>query len=803
MWKRFFEWYLEIPPSPPGEGSTWRLSWHHPFPAAIPAWCGLLISACAIGLLIWVYRRESGELTGVRRMMLALCRFGAVATVLFSLTEVSLQIDRTGLPHLLLFVDVSASMSVSDQYPANELPAGLTGSTSGAVRELTRWEIIRAIFRREEGHWLKQLLNKYKLRVYSFSDSAVPMGKSESVEANDVTQLLTQLDDIKPQGKQTRPGPAVRQVLNDFRGLPPSAVVVLTDGISSTNDNERLSTITGLAARHFVPFYVIGVGSTEPTRDVEIFDVVLDDVTFVNDPMSITARIKSSGFKGKSAVVRVRDVKSGDVLVTQRVTFSSDDAVSQSIAINPVPDRAGEYDYAIEVVPLAGESLKENNLVVRHVSVREEKIRVLLADSRPRYEYRFVKHMLEREPSVVLHTVLQEADLEYAQEDETALAHFPVKKDELWTYDVIILGDVNPAYLSTSVYRHLQEFVGEKGGGLILIAGENYNPIEYQQTPIEVLIPFDVSQIARPPNDQVIKNGYRVEPTAAGLQGIPILRFGESDAENHAIWKQLPEFYWKFGIDQLKSGATALLIQVPDARSANAQTVIALQRFGNGKVLYHATDELWRWRLRVGDLYYGKYWVHAIRYLSRSQLLGQDRAAELNVDRSIYELGEPVELRARFIDERFLPSNNADIAVVIEHPGDVDREVILQANPAAPNTFASRLTDLPAGTYRAWISRPIFRETPPTVDFRIESPRRELLNRTLAKDDLVLTARRTRGKYYSVKDADRLPLDLPSGRAVTLESEAPIPLWNRPELMALFVSFLVVEWLLRKRFRLA
>lgn len=803
MWKRFLEWYLDIPPSPPGEGTTWRFSWHHPLTSHLPGWAMLLLGLFAVGLLVWVYRRESGELTPVRRLLLTLFRFGAIATVLFALTEVSLQIDRTGLPNLLLFVDTSASMSLSDQYEADELPAGLASSTGNKSREFSRWEIIQAIFERGDGRWLKQLLNKYKLRVYAFSDSAVPIGKSEYVEADDISQLLTQIRQMEPQGKQTRPGPAVRNVLNDFRGLPPSAVVVLSDGITSTNDNERLSTITGLAARQFIPFYVVGVGSIEPTKDLEIFDVVLDDVTFINDPMSITARVKSMGYAGKSATVRVRDTKSGDVLAQQQIELPADNAPAQSIALMPVPEQAGEFDLAVEVVPFKGESLKDNNRVVRHVSVREEKIRVLLADSRPRYEYRFVKHLLEREPSVMLHTVLQEADLEYAQEDETALAHFPVKKDDLWKYDVIILGDVNPAYLSTSVYTHLQEFVSEKGGGIILIAGAKYNPLAYRQTPLEVLIPFDLSSAELPPQNKTIRDGYRVEPTPAGLQGIPVLRFGRTDAETRDIWRKLPELYWKVSTDQLKSGATPLLIEAPDVRTAASHAVISLQRFGNGKVLYHATDELWRWRRRVGDLYYGKYWVQAIRYLSRSQLLGQDRAAELIVDRSIYEQGEPVELRARFIDERFLPSNKSDIEVVIERRGDVDRKVTLQANPAAPNVFESRLTDLPAGVYRAWISRPIFRDSAPTVDFRIENPRRELINRTLAKDDLTLTSRRTRGIYYSVGDADRLPHDLPVGRAVTLESEAPIPLWNRPEFMALFVSFLVVEWLLRKRFRLA
>ncbi len=56
--------------------------------------------------------------------------------------------------------------------------------------------------------------------------------------------------------------------------------------------------------------------------------------------------------------------------------------------------------------------------------------------------------------------------------------------------------------------------------------------------------------------------------------------------------------------------------------------LIAMHRFGGGKVIFHATDETWRWRFRVGDLYLGRYWVQAIRYLSRSKLLGRDRIAQ-------------------------------------------------------------------------------------------------------------------------------------------------------------------------------
>ena len=81
------------------------------------------------------------------------------------------------------------------------------------------------------------------------------------------------------------------------------------------------------------------------------------------------------------------------------------------------------------------------------MSIRDVKTRVLLADHSPRWEFRYVKHLLERESTVELHTVLQEADIEYSAEDETALEHFPVRRDELLKYDVVIFGDLDPQFL--------------------------------------------------------------------------------------------------------------------------------------------------------------------------------------------------------------------------------------------------------------------------------------------------------------------------------------------------------------------
>jgi hypothetical protein len=106
------------------------------------------------------------------------------------------------------------------------------------------------------------------------------------------------------------------------------------------------------------------------------------------------------------------------------------------------------------------------------------------------------------------------------------------------------------------------------------------------------------------------------------------------------------------------------------------------------------------------------------------------------------------------------------------------------------------------GTYHAWVATPSFKEKPPSVDFRVEAPQRELQARNLDVADLRRTAEQSRGRYYSIAEASDLPGDLPRGEPIPLEAREPIRLWNRPELLVLFAALLLAEWLLRKRMRL-
>ncbi len=427
-----------------------------------------------------------------------------------------------------------------------------------------------------------------------------------------------------------------------------------------------------------MPLYTVGLGSEEPLRDLELADLLVDDVVFVDDVVNFEFKLTNRGLAGKSVEVVLRENDDNVVLARMKVTLDAD-GKSQRLHLPYRPTKVGEFQYVVEAEHLPEEAQPDNNSQQRLVSVRKEQIKVLLVQGYPSFEFRYLKHMLERDSTIQLKTVLQDADLEYAELDQTALRVFPVRREELFAFDVVVFGDVNPTYLSTSVLANLNEFVEKKGGGVAFVAGPRFMPLAYAGTPLEPLIPVDLASAAAPDAGQVLDDGFVMRPTDLGLMS-PQMQLGDSAAENARIWRDLPPLYWLLEVQQVKPAAR-VLAEHPTRLSSTGRPlpVLIMQYAGAGKVLFHATDDTWRWRFRLGDVFFARYWVQAIRYLSRSKLLGKDNAVELTADRREYRRGEPVRLRVRFIDERQAPVADDGVSVVLQREGQQNERVKLAA----------------------------------------------------------------------------------------------------------------------------
>jgi len=773
--------------SGPGEGTVWRLenAW------GWPPWVTLLFLAAAVGFVVAIYLREGRQAGTVYRLALAAIRLVLVLIVLVMIAQFSVSIQRTGLPYVAVIVDDTRSMTVVDRYEQDVLSAvrKRLRAALGHSAEPSRSNLARALLAEDDGRLLRSIAAGYKLRLYYLDGP-------RSSEHNEAPALLEELDTREPKGQQTRLGAGVRAVLDDLRGAAPAAIVILSDGVNT--DGPPLAEAALLARRRGVPLFTVALGSDRPVRDLKLADLLVDDVVFAGDVVQFEAKLSGTGFQGETVPVVLREKDRSEVLARVEVTVGPDEQ-SQSVRLPYRPPEVGKFRYVVEVTPQPGEQQTENNRQERVVEVRKEEIRVLLVAGWPNYEFRYLRNLLARDETVELGTVLQEAAPEYAEQDAAALPDFPVGRDELFDYDVVILDDADPSLLSDSMLKNLAEFVDQpaKGGALVLIAGPRYLPSAYGDTPLAGLMPIELTSV-RYPQPGEASEPFQVRPTPLGLAG-PAMQLGDSAAETRRIWEKLPPLYWHVEAPELKPGAR-VLAEHPHERGPDGRPLplIVVQYVGAGEVLFHAVDETWRWRRRLGDVFFARYWVQMLRQLSRSKLAGAGKTAVLSTDRRQYQQGEPVRLRVRFSDERRAPEEDDGVTVVLERPSHKSERIKLRRTHGR-GTFEALLSRPAVGNYHAWMAIPTVEGRAPAVDFTVEAPRGEFERIRVDTVALRLAARQTRGRFYTFDTAAQLVGDLPEGRQVPVETLPPKPLWNRWPLLLLFLGLLTAEWILRKR----
>jgi hypothetical protein len=833
--RRSAESGLGIPEPSEGEGTRWRLEYSSYFwDTATDPWLATVVAASALALTAFAYRRElRGSRRSLRWLLVGL-RFGLVLALLaVLLPQLRLWFERQGWPDVVLLIDDSQSMSAVDRYrePAVQEAAAKLARTAG-LSQADRLKLAQLLVTGSEPDWLTALLKRRQVRlhVYHCSNRA---HRLQSVTSGE--DLATAIEAVKglsadAGNDSSQLGTAIRQVLNDFRGSSLSAIVMFTDGVTTEGDD--IGKAAKYAAREGVPLYFVGLGDAHEVRDVYLHDLRVEDSVYARDRLVFELKLTAQGYTNLTVPVTLYEKgKEDQPLDTQ--TVKAETGKPAKVRLTCQPSEPGEKIYVIKTPVQADEVDKENNLLERSVFVREAKlIKVLYVEGYRRYEYHFVKTLLERESdrtkgnkSIDLKVLLLDADPEFSGEDRTAISEWP-SKTELSAFDVVILGDVDPRPARdparlTDHFKDLVEFVNERGGGLLLLAGERFSPVAYRDTPLRDILPVELpADRAEGAEEAPIPESYRPELTPAGRMH-PIFRFSPDEKENDEILGRLREMYWWADGVVAKRAAEVLAVHPKLAtrgtdrgdRAAESEDAgrsdgnaagvpIVVQQFvGAGRVLYLGFDETWRWGFREDQLRFNQFWVQAVRYLARNRV----GRIELRVDRQTpYRRGEPIKLTVRFPDDAPPPPPELEVKVVAEkrmpgRPGEAEvRTLQLSKVEGSRASYETVLTRTPEGEYKFWLSQPTA-VPKPRAECRVLAPPGEMDRLRMNQAEMERAAEETHGRFYTLADADRVPEELPAGNRVTVRAPGPpFLIWNHAALFAAAMLFLTSEWLLRK-----
>lgn len=814
------EWLLDLENIRIARDAPLHLKWHAP----LEAWALFGITVLALGGITLIYRRETTSHWG--RLVTATLRLGLFALVLAVLCQPSLVLQRNRVEpsYVVLAVDSSQSMSTSDQYSNADLAAAIsTGARLSDRAEASthsRLDLIRAALNPYEEQPIGTLLAHNGIQLCSFSERLEPRGFVDSI--GDKKNLSEMLAGISATGSVSDPARAIQEIIRKTRGRRLSAIVLASDGQATQRTN--MKDALDLARDRHIPIYPLRIGSPQPPWDIEVGPLRSIDSVFQSDLLAIEAQVQASGLTEKTTItVELLDDASATVLNQETVDLDSQHP-SAIVELRTKPERAGVIRYRINVPPQPNELSDANNAQSVDIKVLDNRFSVLYVDGYPRYEYRFLKNALLRETTLDISVFLIDADEEYVQDGTHPIRRFPETPEELNRYDVVILGDVNPrgGWITKSQMNMLLDFVGNRGGGFGLVAGERFALNRFTGTPLERLIPVRINTASSRAAGALSSTGFRPKLTADGRRS-RIYRFDANRTESEELFDSLPELYWFAQTLGPKPGATVLL-EHPNTYTMDALggsdsmpvPLVVTGKYGAGQLFFQATDDTWRWRRHTGEFLHDAYWVQVARELIPRSRVGQSRRAVIRTDRALYDYGTPTRIQIQILDSQLLAEQAQSIPVTIveplrtgtapnqddpstAHPPSVVGRLDVYRLGGDSNLFEGSWTPPRPGSYSAQsldlITIASQREL--SAPFRVRAPDLEARRPEADHAMLERIANATNGR---VLDLDELESGFSTirDRSVQIPDDIEEPLWDSKLVLMLFVGMITMEWIIRK-----
>ena len=805
------------------ETVTHSLRWAGSWP-----WYVGLTAALALALAAWLlYRREIGGMRPLFRFLLPLLRAAAVFLIVILLGGPIVH-HRTvigQLARLIILVDGSASMQLADPgMDANRklhildrlgmLEPGtvnlaqplaattLASDPNPAVKNalakfdtLPRWQRVQALLSggKPGSGVLDKLAGTFDVQVATLDDGNVNL-----LWRSGAQDKLVPREWPLPEGSITDLTSGLAYAANIPQQAGPCALLLISDGQHNAGESP-LDTAKILSGKK-LPVFAIGTGSDRAPRDLAILRCDVPDSVFHEDVLRGEVLLKEEVAAGLPVTLSIAD---GDKVIwdkqliteanTHRVVpFEIPIKELAAARLKALPEGAETssvaLDLKVNVTPIDGErELSNNQSRIRFRAVTQKR-KILLLDGRPRWETRYLKNLFQRDEKWEVNAVIAGMKTDTGFDRGSKEGSFPVDKATLDTYELVIFGDVPKALFKAEELKWLADFVGKRGGGMIMIDGARGHLREYADTLLGPLLPVDLGNVKPAAAvSSLILSGRAPELASFALSA--------ERAANAGVWANLP-------VPRSIASGTPLAgseVLIEGESTAGRLPLAVLRPFGAGQVYYHAFDDSWRWRLEVADSHHVRYWNQVAAFVLEEPFAARDKNLSLDAGKLTYEPGEQAAIRVRLRSGEGKTVTDATVAAVIWRDGKRVAEVGL--TPDAGGVFRGKTAALDAGDYEVTIETAAIPEGKIKVrtEFKVEA--RQNAERTLLsvnEDLLRQIALTSGGRYFREEDADQLdPLLEPLTAGTIRESETP--LLESRWWFGLVVILLTMEWLLRKR----
>jgi len=761
--------------------------WDFDFAGDWPAGLVFAAGVAAVLLAYASYRRKRSRVSPRVFGLLCCLRGLAILAVAFFLMKPVIRISgtRTVRRSVAVLLDASQSMGIRD-----------------AIQGKSRLEAGLRLLREPPYRLLDRLADTHEVHLFAFGPGLSETDPQAEVHAD---------------RRSTAIGEALREAASRLGASRLSGVVLLTDVLSNAGKDPRV------VARYLgVPVFPVCLGGklveAGTFRDVAVTEVPRNPEVVVNSTARLEFGISGIGLGDLSEADRTvaLALREGDkTLATAGVALPAQRGTIRA-SLEYVPREVGVHRLTVSLPELPGEAVTANNAREFTVRAIDPRVRVLLVEGAVRSEYRFLRRVLESDPATVLTSVVKlRRDVFLVQGHDAGVdlsRGLPARKEDYAKkFDVVLLGDIAREEFTDRQLEDLKEFVSG-GGGLLVMGGYHaFGAGGYAGSPLGDVLPVTLGGRG----DGHVAAQFSPQLTAAGKE--------------HPVFQGCAEFFLEesgsaravlAGANRVgppKPGATVLAVHPRETVKGVPLPVVAVQRYGAGRVLAFTGDTTWRWKFQIEgrglDSPYYRFWRQSVRWLAgrTEQFPGAGTLLMAWTDKVEYQPGQAVLLRAKLRDRQGQPLDHAQVEARVEYPAPVREEgektaqaesaaLPLDHVPLSLGEYQAAFTPSLQGVYHAEVTASIGKEElgRAQVEFVVGEAVGELDR--VDVDDLSLRAiaSETGGEFYTFATAERIPQALEARRRRVVFHEEKT-LWNTPVFFAVFLGCITLEWVIRKR----
>ena len=345
--------------------------------------------------------------------------------------------------------------------------------------------------------------------------------------------------------KATDVSSAIRNAIDQTESL--KAIFLLTDG--DTNTGSPVLSVGGRCRALSIPIYSVITGSESSLPDLSLDEVFAP--SFVLQEERVTINWQASNRFETSQTTNLTLLANGRKVMEKPISFFGEESISGNLSW--LPENEGEIEFEIILGQVKGETYKDNNRKKIKTRVENKIIRVLIADSFPRWEYRFLRNALNRDPGVDLSCILFHPGMNPSI-GENYIQEFPKDEASLAPFDVIFPGDVglNENELNQKQCQLLTDLIQYQAAGIIFMPGRRGGQQTLIKTSLNEILPviYDTDK----PRGLGTQNPASYTLTQRGREHW-LTKLRGTGEKNRDFWSKLPGFHWSATVSKTRPGS--------------------------------------------------------------------------------------------------------------------------------------------------------------------------------------------------------------------------------------------------------